>query len=80
LTPQWAINAYARYEAQDSRIEEQSYRLERTVDCLVWRLGVMNVPAYTRPDGTERKDEYRVMAEFMVTAFPKLRVGFGDRN
>ena len=80
LTPQWAVNAYARYEIQNSRLEEQSYRVERTLDCLVWRLGVMNVPAYTRPDGTERKDEFRVMAEFMVTAFPKFRMGFGDRN
>lgn len=66
----WTLNVYGRYEFEDSRFEEQGGYIQRTLDCLALRLGGSYIPSYTRSDGTEREDEYRVLVEFWFTAFP----------
>ncbi len=70
----WGLNVFGRYEFEDSRIEEQGGYIQRTLDCLCIRMGASMLPGYTRTDGTERDDEYRMMLEFWLTAFPELSV------
>ena len=74
----WAFNAFGRYEFEGSRLEEQGGYVQRTLDCLGIRVGGSILPGYSRSDGTEREDEYRIMLEMWLTAFPE--VGFGSRS
>ncbi len=74
----WAFNLFGRYEFEGSRLEEQGGFVQRKLDCLGIRLGGSVLPGYTRTDGTEREDEYRVLLEVWLTAFPALGVGSGD--
>lgn len=73
----WAFNVFGRYEFEDSRLEEQGGYIQRKLDCLGIRLGGSVLPGYTRTDGTERDDEYRVLLEVWLTAFPEYGVGSG---
>lgn len=76
----WAFDVSERYDLKESRAEEHGAGVQRTFDCLVFRLGLDYLPGYTRSDGTEQDDDYRVMGEVWLTAFPDLRLGGGDRN
>jgi len=69
---QWAFNAFGRYEFEGSRLEEQGGYVQRTLDCMNIRLGGSVLPGYTRSDDTVRDDEYRVMLEVWLTAFPEI--------
>lgn len=71
----WTFEAYMRYEARDSRIEEHVYNIQREYDCMAWRLGFKHVPAYTRSDGFERDDDYRVEFTLWTLAFPSSKFG-----
>jgi LPS-assembly protein len=71
---QWAFGSHVRYEAEESRLEEYGGYAQRRYDCLAWRTGVDIMPAYTRTDGTQREDEWRVMIEFWLTDFPSSRM------
>ncbi len=68
----WAFNLFGRYEFEASRLEEQGGYIQRKLDCIGIRLGGSMLPGYTRTDGTVQEDEYRVMLEFWLTAFPEL--------
>ncbi|MBN1670534.1 MAG: LPS-assembly protein LptD [Kiritimatiellae bacterium] len=74
---EWSVGAGLRYELDDSRLEEHSYSLQRRMDCMVAKLGVSQIPAYTRSDGTERDDEFKVWLEVWLTAFPKVGLSVG---
>jgi hypothetical protein len=68
----WSYNLYGRYEFEDSQVQEQGGYIQRTLDCLVFRVGGSMLPGFTRTDGSERDDEYRVLLEFWLTAFPQF--------
>ncbi len=68
----WSYNIHARHEFENSRFEEGGGYVERALDCLVYRLGFSTLPGYTRTDGSEVDDEYRITLEFWLTAFPKI--------
>ena len=71
---QWTFGSHVRYEAEESRLEEYGGYAQRRYDCLAWRTGVDIMPSYTRTDGTQREDEWRVMIEFWLTDFPSSRM------
>jgi len=70
----WELNAFGRYEFEGGRFEEEGGYVQRNLDCMSVRVGGSVLPGYTRTDGTERDDEYRVMLEFWLTAFPDYSV------
>lgn len=72
LTPnqEWGMNAYVRYDFEGSRVEEEGGHLQHNWDCISLRLGGSFLPSYTRTDGTENDEEWRVNLEFWLTAFP----------
>ena len=76
----WAYNVYGRYEFEDSRMEEEGGFIQRNLDCLAVRAGAGFMPGYTRDDGTERDDEFRVMLEMWLTAFPDVSVAGRHKN
>jgi len=73
----WAFNVFGRYEFEGSRLEEQGGYVQRKLDCLGIRVGTSVLPGYTRSDGTERDDEFRVLLEIWLTAFPEMGLGSG---
>jgi len=68
---QWTYNVSTRYEFEDRRLEEQGGYVQRNLDCLSVRCGMNFMPGYTRSDGSEQKDEYRVILAFWLSAFPE---------
>ncbi len=70
----WEMNAFGRYEFEEGRVEEEGGYVQRNLDCVSIRLGGSMLPGYTRTDGTERDNEYRVMIEFWLSAFPEYSV------
>ncbi|OVE76340.1 hypothetical protein BVX97_01280 [bacterium E08(2017)] len=72
----WSPSVFARYEMEDSRLEEAGVYLRRTFDCMVVRMGARVLPGYTRGDGTEKEDEINATFELWLTAFPEY--GFRD--
>ncbi len=74
---EWGFNVFGRYEFEESRLEEQGGYVQRKLDCLGIRVGGSVLPGYTRTDGTERDDEYRVLLEIWLTAFPEVGLGSG---
>ncbi len=66
----WTLNGYGRYEAEEGRLEEQGGYIQRNLDCMVVRTGLSVMPGYTRDDGSEKADEWRVIMEMWLTAFP----------
>jgi lipopolysaccharide assembly outer membrane protein LptD (OstA) len=69
----WALDYYGRYEFESGRLEEQGGYVERSLDCLSFRVGGSMLPGYTSDDGVEREDEYRVLFEVWLRAFPEFR-------
>lgn len=66
----WSYNANARYESEESRLEEIGGNITRTFDCIAVRAGINVLPGFTRSDGAEKDDNYRFLLEFWLTAFP----------
>ena len=70
----WSPSMFARYEFEESRLEEAGIYLRRTYDCIVYRTGFRLNPGYTRTDGSKVDDEYSIMFEFWLRAFPEYGV------
>lgn len=68
----WAFNVFGRYEFDLSRVEEQGGYIQRKLDCLAIQVGASVLPGFTRTDGTEEEDEFRIMLSFWLTAFPQF--------
>lgn len=68
----WSLGAYARYNIQDSRLEEHSYTLQHRMDCIGWGIGVRHEPGH---DG--RPDDIAGWFQIWLLALPysSLRVG-----
>lgn len=71
----WQYGYNARYEIEDKRLEEQGGFIQRTLQCIALRTGLRQIAGYTRADGSERDDEWRITLEFWLTAFPRVGVG-----
>lgn len=69
----WAISG--RHELRRDRLEELSTWVQRNLDCMSIRGGGLWMPGYRRADGSERNDEWRVILELWLTAFPETRIG-----
>ena len=73
----WAFAVFGRYEFEESRVEEEGAYIEHKLDCIGMRLGGSILPGYTRTDGTEEDDDYRIMVSVWLTAFPKMGLNSG---
>jgi len=49
--------------------------VQRNLDCMCIRTGYEVLPGYTRSDGSEQDDEWRVRVEMWLTAFPESILG-----
>lgn len=74
----WNLNVYGRYEFEESRAEEYGGYVQRNLDCMKIRTGFSAMPSYVRSDGTEKDDEWRLLIELWLTAFPE--VGFHSKH
>jgi len=76
----WTFEIYSRYEFEESRLEEQTAYLQKTFDCMAFRIGGGFIPGELQDDGSIGEDEWRATVELWLTAFPEsgLRVA-GDR-
>jgi lipopolysaccharide export system protein LptA len=74
VSPRWDVGGFVRYEFDDSRFEEQGIFFQRHQDCLSTRVGFHYWPGYTRADGAEIEDEYKVLLEIWLRAFPEVRL------
>jgi len=63
----WSLGSYWRYEIEDGHLEEQSYFIERTFECLGLGVGY-----------TGRGDDYTWWVNLWLLAFPEAVMG-GDR-
>ena len=70
LSDHWSFNIYSRYEAETSRLEEQSGYLQYNLDCISFRLRGSFYPGFSRNDGTAREDKYRIAFYAWLRAFP----------
>lgn len=78
--PQWTLEGYARYEAEDSRLEEHGYVIQRNLDCMSIRFGFSHLPGYTEDDGTKHDDDYRVELAIWLLAFPHVGLGTSTKH
>jgi lipopolysaccharide assembly outer membrane protein LptD (OstA) len=69
----WSVGAYARYEFEDSRLEEHSYFLRRRFDCVGLGAGFAHEPAYDEED----EDDYRFWVQLWLLALPGTAVQLG---
>ncbi len=69
---QWTLETEWRYRFKESRIEEQWLYAQRNLDCMSIRSGFGVKPGYTTDSGAEREDEWRLILEFWLTAFPDV--------
>ncbi len=71
----WSYNLFGRYEFQTSTFQEEGFAIIRQFDCMIWRLGMSYIPAYTQESGLEQNADYRVALQFSFTAFPSFKIG-----
>lgn len=70
----WTWNVFGRYDAEASRFQEEGGYIQRNLDCMSIRTRLSLLPGYTRSDGSEIEDEWRIYFEFWLTAFPEMRI------
>lgn len=68
----WSFTYRARYEIEDSRLEEHNLSIQRNYDCMSVALGLNQIPGYTGDDGVVRENEYQVAFRLWLKAFPKF--------
>lgn len=70
----WSYTYQARYEFENSRLEEHSLWIQRNYDCMSVALGMNQIPGYTLSDGSAHESEFQVMFKIWLKAFPKFGV------
>jgi hypothetical protein len=70
VTPEWEVNVFGRYEFETSLVEEMGGYLQRSYDCIAFRLYGSVIPGYSHDDGTEEEDDYRVSFVAWLTHYP----------
>jgi len=78
ISPEWSVNLYGRYEFKNSQVEEVGGYLQRSYDCIAFRLYGSMIPGYNRADGSAEKDDYRVSFTAWLTHFPPDRIRESD--
>jgi len=68
----WTFTYETRYEFEESRLEEQSFWVQRNYDCMCVALGFSQIPGYTTSDGSVRDNEYQVLFKLWLRAFPEI--------
>jgi LPS-assembly protein len=68
----WHFKLYARYDVEDRRMQEEWAYVQRNFDCMAIKTGLGLLPGYRMDDGSRREDEWRVIVELWLTAFPKF--------
>jgi lipopolysaccharide assembly outer membrane protein LptD (OstA) len=63
----WSFQLYGRYEAESNRIEEHSYFVQHTTDCVGYGLGFKQVD-----------DDEQVWFHIWLTAFPQSSINLGN--
>lgn len=76
----WGLMVGGRYEGEAGELEEVSAAIQRRLDCMVWRVGGFMRPGYTTSSGFEEEDEWRVVFEFWLTAFPEYSIATKRRS
>ena len=79
-TRNWTYNLLGRYEGELSRLEEVGLAIQRNYDCMTCRTGVAFLPGYDRTDGSLVEDDYRIIFELTISAFPKFGIGRRNRD
>ncbi|MCX7817882.1 MAG: LPS assembly protein LptD [Kiritimatiellae bacterium] len=68
----WSLGLYARYDLEQSRIEEHSYFVQHRMNCIGWGVGVRHEP------GDEgREDDFSVWVQLWLLAMPYSSVSLG---
>ncbi len=82
LWPQkkWTLATEWRYELREDRVEEQWLYAQRNLDCMSIRSGFGVKPGYTTDSGAEKEDEWRLIFEFWLTAFPDVSLSGAHGN
>ncbi len=78
ISPEWKINLYGRYEFENSQVEEIGGYLQRSFDCIAFRLYGSMIPGYNRADSSAEKDDYRISFTAWLTHFPPERIRESD--
>lgn len=60
LNSAWTWSTYVRYDLRENDLDEIGGYIQYSLDCLVFQLRTAYINSYTRIDGTERNDDYRV--------------------
>lgn len=69
----FSLGAYARYEIDESRLEETTWYIRHGLDCIGFEAGVKSRPGY---DGKE--DEHQIWVQMFLRAFPESAVRMID--
>lgn len=69
VSKEWAVSMHGRYEFDNGQLEEIGGYLQRSHDCLAYRLYASVLPGYTRTDGSVERDDYRISFVAWLTAF-----------
>jgi hypothetical protein len=77
MNDSWRLKVYARYEFDDSRMEEEWAYLQRDFDCLSVKAGAGVIPGFRRDDGAWQEDEWKFIIEFWLRAFPEIKLSSG---
>lgn len=80
INPEWAVSLYGRYEFDNSQLEEIGAWIQRKYDCIAYRVYLTYEPSYTRYDGTEEDDDFKISFVLWLTDFePKHLRELDDR-
>lgn len=80
INTEWAVSLYGRYEFDNSQLEEIGTWIQRKYDCLAYRIYFTYEPSYTRYDGIEEDEDFRISFILWLTDFePKSLRELNDR-
>ena len=68
----WSFQLFGRYEFEEQRVETEGGYVQLGLDCLTFRVTGKVEPGYTRDDGSEAEDDYKVLFQMWVNAFQKV--------
>lgn len=75
LTTDWGVGLYARYDMDESVMEESRYSIQHDMDCIGWEAGVRS----TRGRGGE-EDDNELWFRLWLLAFPQTDIKFFDAS
>ena len=73
------LEGYTRFELEAEGLEDQQILLRYETDCVGYGLGLRWISGDSNAGGQDGEDEYRVWAQFWLTAFPRAIANLGGR-